>query len=306
MSGPARPKMSHRIEDAALRAALFLLGPLGWRGTQRLGAAAGSLAYRIVRKRRDVTAANISRAFPEKSGAEVDALVRETYRSWGRTFFEFARFGAMGPGEVRRLVRIDNCGILDEVLAEGKGAVLFTGHFGNFDLFGAAVVARGYPLSVLVQRQSNRIVDERMRRYRERMGARVIYRGPNAREIVRALREGRLVAIVGDQDAREAGVFVDFLGAPASTPKGPALFARRYGAPIIFCAGERQEDGTHVCRFEGPIRPDLAADEETEVMRLTSDLAGRLETAVRLRPDHYFWMHRRWKTKPPAAEGAAS
>lgn len=306
MSGGRPPTVGHRLEAAGLAAAAALLGPLGWRRTQSLGAAAGSLARRIVGKRREVTERNVARAFPGMTAAEREAVVREAYRCWGRTFFEVARFGAMGPDEVRRIVRIEGTDILDRVREEGRGAVLFTGHFGNFDLFGAAVSAHGYPLSLLVQRQSNRIVDERMRRYRERMGSRVIYRGPNVREIVRAFREGRFVAIVGDQDAREAGVFVDFLGTPASTAKGPALFARRYGVPIVFGTLERMEDGTHVGRFQEPIRPNMETDEEGEVVRLTAELASRLAAEVRRRPDHYFWMHRRWKTAPPGAEEGRS
>jgi KDO2-lipid IV(A) lauroyltransferase len=298
-------RLKHRLEAFGLRVLSLALGPIGWRGTQRLGAFLGGLGYSVIRVRRRVTRENLRRAFgPEASPRELDRIARAAYRHWGTTFLEFARFGAMGPDDVRRIVRIDRPSVFEEVRREGKGALLFTGHFGNFDLLGASIAASGYPLSVLVQRQSNPLVERRLVRYRERMGERVIARGAGVREVLRALDRNEFVAIVGDQDAGEAGVFVEFLGAPASTPKGPALLACRSGAPIVFGVLERQADGTHMARVDDPLRARPDAPEEEEVLRLTGELARRLEVAVRRRPDHYFWPHRRWKTRPPSREGS--
>jgi len=291
-----------RLEDAGLRMVSLALGPLGWRGSQRLGAFLGGVAYRLVPIRSEVTRRNIARAYAgSMTTKEVDSLAGETYRSLGKTFFEVARFGSMSREEVQERVRFDHPEILDGALKEGKGALLVTGHFGNFDLFGAAIAARGSPLSVLVQRQSNPIVDERVRRYREKMGSRVIYRGAGVREVVRALRRNEFVAIVADQDARGSGIFVDFLGTPASTAKGPALLAYRTGAPIVFGTLERLSDGSHIGRLERPIRARSEMPEEDEVRRVTEEWVARLEGAVRQRPDHYFWPHKRWKTKRPGA-----
>ncbi|MFH1679187.1 MAG: lysophospholipid acyltransferase family protein [Candidatus Eisenbacteria bacterium] len=300
-----RVRWRHRIEDWGLRLLALPLGPLGWRGTQRLGAFFGTAGFHLARVRVGVTRANLARAFGGRlSGDEIEGLARATYRQWGMTFLEIARFGAMNSEEVRRLVRIDGSEFLDAVRAEGKGALLLTGHIGNFDLFGAAVAARGYPLSVLVQRQTNPLVEERLRASRERMGERVIARGAGVREILRALRRNEFVAIVGDQDAGGAGIFVDFLGTPASTPRGPAQIAYRSGAPIVFGTIERGKDGRHGARFESPLRANREAPEEEEVLRLTVAVARLLESAVRRRPDHYFWPHRRWKTPPPGGRGA--
>ncbi|RPJ41678.1 MAG: lipid A biosynthesis acyltransferase, partial [Candidatus Latescibacterota bacterium] len=188
------------------------------------------------------------------------------------------------------------------VRAEGRGAILFTGHYGNFDLFAATIAARGYPLSVVVQKQRNSLVEARLTLTRERMGERVIARGGGAREILRALERNEFIAILGDQDAHEGGVFVDFFGRPASTPRGPARLARLAGAPLVFAVLERVEDGTHVARIEDPIYPEAGSDEEAEVVRLTTAVTRLLEGAVRRRPDHYLWVHRRWKTRPPGEE----
>ncbi|MBN1826295.1 MAG: lysophospholipid acyltransferase family protein [Candidatus Eisenbacteria bacterium] len=292
----------HRIEETALRLIVLPLGPLGWRGAGAIGAALGAFAWRFVRIRRRVARENLARAFPDLPAREIERIGLAAYRNLGRTFFEFARFGSATQEEVRRIVRFERTDLLDDALAEGRGAILSTGHFGNFDLFGAAVAAAGYPIDVLVQRQSNRAVDERVSRWRARMGARVIVRGPGSRALLRSLRQNRFVAIVADQDARESGVFVDFLGTPASTPRGPAVLAHRTGAPILFGTLKRLPGGTHLARFEGPIRADRERGEEEEVRRITALLAEKLGDAIRDAPEQYFWPHRRWKTPPPQEE----
>ena len=295
-----KPRFSHRLEALGLDLVSLLLGPLGWRGTQRLGRAIGGLGYRLTKIRVNVARENVERAFGGSlDRPDVDRLLLETYRNWGATFLEFARLRSMGPDDVRRVVRFDGREKLDRLADEGKGAILFTGHFGNFDLFGASIAANGYPLTILVQRQSNRIIEDQMRRTREKMGSKVIYRGAGVREIFRTFRRNGFVAILGDQDAREGGVFVDFLGVPASTPGGPAQLAWRFGVPILFGVLERGENGGHIVRWGQTIRADRSRPEKEEVRRITQELADMLSEEVRRRPDHYFWPHRRWKTNPP-------
>src|SRR5438132_1504356 len=114
-------------------------------------------------------------------------------------------------------------------VAAGTGAVLATAHFGNWEVAGAALTARGVPLDVVVQRQANPLFNAAIERDRERMGMRIIERGRAPREALTSLRAGRVVAFVSDQDARRAGVFVPFFGRLASTHRGPALMALRTG-----------------------------------------------------------------------------
>lgn len=301
MSGP---RWRHGIENFALGLFSRPLGLLGWKKTQALGSALGSIGYRLVRIRVGVTRRNIERAFGSSmSGAEIEKLALHAYRHLGKTFLEFARFGSMDREEVRGIVRFTRTDPLDRALEGGKGAILFTGHYGNFELLGAALSAYGYPLDVLVQKQSNRLIDARIRGYRERMGSKVIYRGAGVRELIRSLRKNRFIAMVADQDAGDNGVFVDFLGTPASTAGGPARLAWRTGAPILFGVLERQSDGTHLAHVGETMYADRERDEEEEVLRLTGKCADLLSAAVRRNPAQYFWPHRRWKTAPPEDGG---
>jgi KDO2-lipid IV(A) lauroyltransferase len=118
------------------------------------------------------------------------------------------------------------------------------------------------------------------------------------RDVYASLRANRCVAMVADQDARRHGVFVPFLGRPASTPVGPARIALATGAPIVTAFVQRQSDGRHVIEMEPPI--DMPArDDPDAVERITVAHVARLEQRVRRAPEHWFWVHRRWKTPPP-------
>jgi KDO2-lipid IV(A) lauroyltransferase len=296
-------RIKHRLEDAALALIIALLGPLGFRGAQRFGSFLATLWYYGYRRRVDVSMANIDRAF----GGTLDRravrrLSLESYRNIGRTFLEFARFPYMDARRAAELVTFSNPEILDDLARRGKGAILVTGHYGNWELIGAAVAGRGYPISFVVGRQGNALVDRRINRYRGGMGVGIIERGVALREIPRALRRGEFVALLADQDAGRSGVFVDFLGTPASTPKGAAHFAFRFGAPILFGVTVRGGDGRHRAELFDPIWPRENADTDEEVLRLTRAYTAYLEEAVYRHPEQYFWPHRRWKTKPPAEE----
>src|SRR5690606_26046295 len=113
------------------------------------------------------------------------------------------------------------------------------GHFGNWEIAGGALALRGYPLDAVVQRIKNPLADRRIRRLREGFGVRVIYRKDAPREVLRSLRRGRVVALVADQSDRRKDLFVDFFGVPASTARGPALFALRSGAPVVVATSLR-------------------------------------------------------------------
>jgi KDO2-lipid IV(A) lauroyltransferase len=130
----------------------------------------------------------------------------------------------------------------------------------------------------------------------------------NLREAVRALRAGSLLGMLPDQDARRAGVHVPFFGRPASTHAGPARMALAAGVPIFVGVAEREGKGRFRARLLRVLHPDSARDRDAEVLRLTAELTLALEEAIRERPDHWYWIHRRWKTPPsgPSASPAAA
>jgi KDO2-lipid IV(A) lauroyltransferase len=156
------------------------------------------------------------------------------------------------------------------------------------------------PLDFVVKPLSNPRVDRWLSDLRRRAGVGQIPLGAGVRAVYRSLRQNRWVALVGDQDAHAAGVFVPFFGRPTSTPRGPADLALRTGAPLIMGFATRMPDGRHRLEMEPPLAVPERHD-EAAVEDLTARHTARLEAWIRRRPDHWLWLHRRWKTAPRSA-----
>lgn len=298
-----RAKIQHAFEYALFRVLLFLLERLSWDAAHRLGQALGTITFRVLRIRRRVVLDNLAHAFPAWTPARRLAVAHECYRQFGTTFLELCLLPRTRPEDLIARAVLGDGDQFDAALREGHGAVIVTGHIGNWEALGASLAARGYPLCGLVARQRNRYINAQVQRMRESAGIRLLYKDRGLMPVMRALRGNSFVAFPIDQDAGRDGVFVEFLGRLASAPLGPVRFARHAGCPMIpgFCL--RQPDGTYRLEMPGPVwvRTDLPPDEaELEAM---ARLTALLEEVVRRYPEQWFWMHRRWKTRPPGEAG---
>ena len=292
-------KFRHRLELAGVRFLGRLPALLPLRLAVKLGGALGVVAFDIVRIRRRVTIDNIAAAFGNRyTESERRRIGRRSYINFAKSMIEFASLDRLDAARLRRIVRIEGREHLDAALEGGRGVVAVTGHFGSWELLGAAMVAHGYPVDFLVGEQSNRLVDEMMNHLRSASGIGIIARGVAARGVFGSLKKNRIVALLSDQDARSAGIFVDFLGRPASTFQGAAQFALRMRSVIACCCIVRQPDESHVAVFLPPIDVDPDNEREREIQRLTEEHTKVLGLLVERYPDHYFWAHRRWKTRP--------
>lgn len=288
-----------RLEYAAVRGGQAVVCALPAGLARELGALLGGFAFSVLRVRRGVAMRQISRALgPELTGRETERTARDAYRNFGRMTFEYARFPRLTRRKIEATVRVTGAEHLTAALAGGKGAILVAAHFGNWEL--AAVLATmGYPVSFLVGEQHNTLVDGLMNRLRQRLGVETIPLTGSLRGVFRALRANRIVAMLSDQDAGKGGIFVDFFGRPASTPYGPGRFAVATGAPLIPGVAVRHPGGRHELVISPPVLPAPAGTPPEEAARvLTQAYTSVFEGFIRRRPDHYFWMHRRWKTRP--------
>ena len=288
---------AHALETLLVRALAAGVRTLPWRASLAVGARIGDAAYGLGLRRR-VAAENLAQAFPALTAAERARLLRANYRELGRIAVEYARLGALAHaplGEVIAEVRgIEH---FHAVRAAGRGAVLLSGHFGNVELLGAWASGLN-PVDFVVRAQSNPGVAAWIADERAAAGVGSIAAETGLRRIYEALRANRWVAMLADQDARRHGVFVAFLGRPASTAVGPARIALATGAALVAGFVHREEDGRHMLEVEPPLTvddpgaPDAAA-------RLTARYVALLERHVRARPEAWLWLHRRWKTVPP-------
>ncbi len=292
--------LSHRLEYAAARALQGAICAMPAGMARELGAALGGLAWSPLGIRRRVVLDQLERALGGEVGADERArIARESYRNFGRMAFEYARFPRLTPDSVERTVSLTGGEHLDAALDAGGGAIIVSAHFGNWEIF-ATLATMDYPVTFLVGEQHNLLVDGLMNRLRSRFGVEIVPLTGSLRGIFRALRGNRLVAMLSDQDAGRAGVFVDFLGRPASTPYGAGRFAQATGAPLLPGLVVRRPGGRHEIVINGPVRVDGGdIPEEERVRLLTQGYTDVFADFIRRYPEQYFWMHRRWKTRPP-------
>ncbi len=295
-----KPTRTDRAEFALGRALEAAVSRLPEAAADRAGAALGSLAYAPLGIRRETVEQNLGRAFPDESPAWRADVARGAYRHLGREAAAILRLSRMDAAAIVRRTEMHGWDALQQALGEGRGAILFSGHFGNWEISAASVAARGVPIEAVAKRLRNRLVDARLQQIRAGLGIRTIDQREAPRRVIAALRAGRVVGMVADQDARRAGVFVPFFGHPASAARGPATFALRLGTPLFLGFARRLPGAAP--RYEATLeRIDYTAtdDAEADIHRLTAQLNSRLEAKVRSVPEQYFWFHKRWKTQPP-------
>ncbi|HLA41291.1 MAG TPA: lysophospholipid acyltransferase family protein [Candidatus Glassbacteria bacterium] len=294
---PPRIKARHLVEYAAARCAIFLLDRLPLAAARALGRLLGRLAWKVVRVRRRQTLENLNRSFPDLSAGRLHEIGRRCYCNLGAYFIECFRIHRLSDRELAELVTFERREVLDQALAQGRGVVNVTFHYGNWELMGARAAREGWPLEVIARSQTNPLFDAYVNRLRQANGMRLVNVRAPSREIFRLLRAGRIVTFLADQDAHRVGVFVDFLGRPASTPVGPALFAFKAGSPLVLSIMVPGGADRWKVVFEPVPRPQTS-DRAGFVREVTAYYTARLEEYVRRAPEYWFWPHRRWKTRP--------
>jgi KDO2-lipid IV(A) lauroyltransferase len=311
---PASPwkRLRRRLRSVLLRAALraFALLPLG--PALALGALAGRLAWHLAGKSRRLALAHLSVAFPELSAAERRRVGRKSFENLGRAALEVAAIRSIDPRlETYVSFAGDGEGLLREALARGRGMVFATGHLGNWELLARRTARAGIPNAVVAKAGADPALNALAERFRASGGVTTLWRerAGVGRAIIRALRDGKALGLLIDQDTRVQGVFVPFFGRPAYTPRAAADLALRFRAPLLVGTSRRRGpgrgDGHIVSIEEVPCDPD-APDREAEVVRVTAACTRKLEEAIRRAPAEWVWMHERWKTRENPDERLAS
>jgi KDO2-lipid IV(A) lauroyltransferase len=295
------PDLKDRLEYGALVALLAAMRAPSARRGRGWGRALGRFAARSVPLRREVALENLRAAFPELDPGARAAVYAAMLENLGEVLGGFARFGKGRPEPITDTIRVANPEAFAEAHRAGRGAVLLTAHYGNWEAFGAAIAACGYPVTVLGGRQRNPLVESLFARYRGRMGLGTLTVGKSLKPLVKTLREGSFVASLADQDGGPGGFFLDFLGRKASVQPGLFRLLARSGVPMVTGFAVRDGEGWRG-ELQSPVWPARARDEasvEGEARRLAALYTLRVEQYVRARPDHWFWVHRRWRTRPP-------
>jgi KDO2-lipid IV(A) lauroyltransferase len=215
------------------------------------------------------------------------------------TLVEATLLLVLDPGVMLARVSADGLEHLEAAARTPGGVLVLTAHFGNWELLGLAHVLSGLPLAVVARPLDSAILNRLVEWLRRRTGAELIAKHRALKPVLGALRRGRMVAILLDQNASRAeAVFVPFFGHPASTSRGLALLALRTGRPIVPIFMHREPDGHHRIVVEPPLWPSPGASTAGAVLELTAECVRRIEATIRRWPEQWFWLHRRWRTRP--------
>ncbi len=258
------------------------------------------IAFRIIKLRRRQVVESMQKHL-ELNLQQAEELARKTYASFLLNAFSMAGLKFMSDEELKKMLRVEGFEHLQNALSRKKGVIIVSGHFGLWELVPPWLALNGNEVTVVVRRQNNPYVDQWFEEMRNRHGARTTDSGFGIREILKSLRRGHILALMADQDNGKQGIFIRFFNEWASAPTGPAQISLKTGAPIVPLAGFPDFQNGHLLKIFAPLYPENYSEDLAGQQRLTSDYSRIIEKFIRQQPNNWFWLHRRWKTRPQDA-----
>lgn len=277
--------LARGIADAVRAAPRWSVGSLAW--------IVGALL--LLAHERKHAMANLERVFPRWGRLRRWRVAFGSYRTTARALIEFIHTPKYGDDEIRERVRLENVEALERAHAGGRGVLLLSGHYGNWEWLGRRVALEGYPFAALFKEPKDRGLNERLRRARDAAGVRA-FEHDDARSAIRWLRDENTLGILMDLEPKRAedGVVAPLFGVPTRTFVGPFGLARRTGASVLTVFCRRVGPGRYRARFEPfPLSDD--PDPERADVADAAAFNARLEAAVRAAPELWVWTYRRWK-----------
>jgi len=237
---------------------------------------------------------NLELAYPEKTHEERTSIANEVFESIGRLLYAFARFPKMNRENIAKWIRYEGLENFLNAKKAGRGVLVATAHFGNWELSAFAHALMTEPMHVMIRPLDNPRIDQLVEHRRRLSGNRLIEKWDGARAVLRALQSNDAVGILIDQNTSlDQGVFVNFFGIPACANTAFAKIAAHTGATVIpgFAVWSRTEQ-RYILHFLPPV--EMKGDPLDDTQRLHRVL----EDAIREHPGQWLWIHRRWKTRP--------
>lgn len=288
--------MKELIEYIPFRIVSWLARRLKFKTVGRVGAALGGFAFKLPIRRRAITIDNLAKAFPNLSPAEVRTLAREAFRNLGTALLEFLWSDGQPADELLKTIHFTDDAVIRKYIEVPQPLILLSAHFGSWELLLKSIrLYFGHPFTAIVQHQRNKRIDSFVDRIRSQFGNITVPMGLGSRQVLKALKEGSTVLILGDQSGSKESLFIDFFGRPSATHGGAAAFSLSTNTPIVMLFLMRRADGTYEVLCEEVERAGLNGYTEENVIELTRRHMAILERYIRMRPDHWLWMHKRWK-----------
>jgi Kdo2-lipid IVA lauroyltransferase/acyltransferase len=266
-----------------------------------LGRRLGDGAYIVLAARRRMALTNIESAIPDLAPADRRRVCRGSFQHLGLMLVEFASLLTQPPKRSLEGIVLEGLDHLQKTMAIHGRALVLSAHLGNWEFLALSHRLMGFPATVVVRPLDAPGLDTLAERLRSRAGVELIDKRGALRPVLGALRRGRLVALLLDQNAsRREGIFASFFGRPASTPKSLAVLALRTRTPVVPMFIYRTGIERHRVVIHPPLFVEDAPDAELAVADLTQRCTTAIEAAIRVAPDQWMWIHNRWRTQPLA------
>jgi len=278
-----------------LKHILNLINKLSQKNVVLYGKMFGKMLYYIGPKRRSITFNNIKESL-KLNDSETTKITKESYQNLGITLFEMIKLRTYTDNQIKELVKFSNIELVEELLSKGRGLIMMTGHYGNWELLAYSTgLFTQKQINAIVKNQKNLLFDKFIIQNREKSGNKMISAGNAAREIINIIKNKGIVALIVDQSADpNKDVFVDFLGRKAATYETPASLALKFNIPILMAYAVRQKNNTYLAHFTELDHSDLSYNKK-DVIELTQRHVKHLENQILEIPGQWAWQHRRWK-----------
>ncbi|MFH1846393.1 MAG: ELM1/GtrOC1 family putative glycosyltransferase [Candidatus Omnitrophota bacterium] len=273
--------------------AVFHLMPIGF--NLWFGRRIGILLYFIGAKRRRIAYANIKAAFcEEKTPGWIKRVTKGAYRNMAQIFMEILSFSKVDKAYIDKYVEVVDIRHIENASQNPKGMILVSAHFGDWELSTVTSAMKGFPLYMLARDQKMERLNELLNKLRELKGNNVIRKGADVKNIFRVLRDGKGVGLLADQNAGPNGELIDLFGRPASTAVGPYRLAQKIGSWVLPAFIHRKKGAYHRLVVEEP----MIINKDDDITHYMERYNKLLEKHIRLSPDQWLWMHKKWKRTP--------
>jgi KDO2-lipid IV(A) lauroyltransferase len=269
---------------------------LGFSNTRFFGNLIAFIFYSLLKIRRNVVTKNLQLAFPDFSNRDIHNLAEKNYKSFGKLLAEIFCIPSLSKNELFEIVDNSNLAELNEQNRFANGAILLTAHFGNWEIGAVSAGSQlDIPLTVLAKAQRNEFVSRWIDNMRQKHGNKVIHLGPSVREIYKAVKEKKIVGVVGDQRGPIDGDKVKFFNRDTSVFSGTAEIALKANVPIFANFVVRMEENKFINYVEEIKYQNFTGSKEEKVHMINQTYMSILEKYIRKFPEQWFWMHNIWK-----------
>lgn len=279
------------------RIGFFILRVAPYKTAYGIVSLSAKIKYFISKRDRDIVKANLKRVLPQAEKKEISLLAKEVFVNFGKYLVDFFSLIKDEKGYLEKSVEISGLENLDEALSLGKGCIIVTGHFGNWELSGCAVAYCGYKVNAVVLLHSDPKINSIFIDERRKKGINVINIGQAKTECQKALDRGEIIAILGDRPFGDHGIEVDFFNKKAIVPRGPAIFSLRKGAPIVIVFSFKEDTTKNIYRLilDKPFLINTEQPFEKNIKDITQRFISSFEYYIKRYPSQWYMFNEVWK-----------